>query len=61
MDSKLLPKKESAAELLQRLDEGLVPDDELKELVKIQLEKRLQWGYKQTYEEQVAFHLDFIN
>ncbi|PIA64720.1 hypothetical protein AQUCO_00100292v1 [Aquilegia coerulea] len=54
-------KKESVVELLERLDGGLVPDDELKELVKIQLEKRLQWGYKPTYEEQVDFHLEFIN
>ncbi|KAF9613036.1 hypothetical protein IFM89_005470 [Coptis chinensis] len=47
--------------LLDRLDRGLVSNEELRELVTIQLDKRLKWGYKPTNEEQLAFHLEFIN
>ncbi|KAF9613039.1 hypothetical protein IFM89_005473 [Coptis chinensis] len=60
MDSEQ-PKKESVLKLLDRLDRGLVSNEELRELVTIQLDKRLKWGYKPTNEEQLAFHLEFIN
>ncbi|KAF5194892.1 (S)-coclaurine N-methyltransferase [Thalictrum thalictroides] len=45
---------EGKQELLKKLELGLVPDDEIIKLIRIELEKRLQWGYKSTYEEQIA-------
>nr|C3SBU4.1 RecName: Full=Probable (S)-tetrahydroprotoberberine N-methyltransferase 2; Short=PbTNMT2 [Papaver bracteatum]ACO90236.1 putative N-methyltransferase [Papaver bracteatum]ANY58199.1 TNMT2 [synthetic construct] len=54
-------KKESAEETLGRLLRGEINDEELKKLIKYQLEKRLQWGYKSSHQEQLSFNLDFIN
>nr|Q5C9L6.1 RecName: Full=(S)-coclaurine N-methyltransferase; Short=TfCNMT [Thalictrum flavum subsp. glaucum]AAU20766.1 (S)-coclaurine N-methyltransferase [Thalictrum flavum subsp. glaucum]ANY58203.1 CNMT [synthetic construct] len=48
------PKKAIIVELLKKLELGLVPDDEIKKLIRIQLGRRLQWGCKSTYEEQIA-------
>ncbi|KAI3948689.1 hypothetical protein MKW92_014347 [Papaver armeniacum] len=53
-------KKESAEETLGRLLKGEINDEELKKLIKFQFEKRLQWGYKSSYQEQLSFKLDFI-
>ncbi|KAI3862136.1 hypothetical protein MKW92_020616 [Papaver armeniacum] len=53
-------KKESAKETLRRLLKGEIKDEELKKLIKFQFEKRLQWGYKSSHQEQLSFNLDFI-
>ncbi|KAI3926716.1 hypothetical protein MKW92_045440 [Papaver armeniacum] len=53
-------KKESAGETLGRLLKGEIKDEELKKLIKFQFEKRLQWGYKSSHQEQLSFNLDFI-
>lgn len=52
--------KESATETLGRLLKGEIKDEELKKLIKFQFEKRLQWGYKSSYQEQLYFNLEFI-
>ncbi|XP_058085028.1 (S)-coclaurine N-methyltransferase-like isoform X2 [Magnolia sinica] len=51
-------KKAAVEELLKRLEEGRVSDEELRRLIRIQLERRLKWGYKPTYEQQLAQVLD---
>ncbi|XP_068635167.1 (S)-coclaurine N-methyltransferase-like [Aristolochia californica] len=48
------PKNPVKLELLKRLEEGSVPDDELRRLMRIEIERRLQWCQKPTYEEQAA-------
>ncbi|KAI3971100.1 hypothetical protein MKW92_018485, partial [Papaver armeniacum] len=53
-------KKESAEATLGRLLRGEIKDEELKKLIKFQFEKRLQWGYKSSHQEQLSFNLDFI-
>ncbi|KAI3940849.1 hypothetical protein MKW92_001498 [Papaver armeniacum] len=52
--------KESKEEILGRLLKGEIKDEELKKLIKFQFEKRLQWGYKSSHQEQLSFNLDFI-
>ncbi|KAI3867335.1 hypothetical protein MKW98_001769 [Papaver atlanticum] len=53
-------KKESTEETLGRLLKGEIKDEELKKLIKFQFEKRLQWGYKSSHQEQLSFNLEFI-
>ncbi|KAL6011443.1 hypothetical protein ACLOJK_001891 [Asimina triloba] len=53
--------KAGIEDLRKKLEQGLVPDAELKKLIRIQLGKRLQWGYKPTYEEQLAQVLELAN
>ncbi|KAL5974750.1 hypothetical protein ACLOJK_031421 [Asimina triloba] len=53
--------KAGIVDLRKKLEQGLVPDAELKKLIRIQLGKRLQWGYKPTYEEQLAQVLELAN
>nr|ACO90253.1 putative N-methyltransferase [Thalictrum flavum] len=48
-------------ELFKKLELGLIPNDEVKKLMRIQLARRLQWGYKSTYEEQIAQVLDLTH
>nr|ANY58196.1 putative N-methyltransferase [synthetic construct] len=60
MESKQIKKIGSAMEILERLDKGLIPDEELRELVKIQWGRRLKWGYKSTHVQQLEFNLDFV-
>ncbi|KAF9616965.1 hypothetical protein IFM89_033035 [Coptis chinensis] len=48
------PKKAAIVELLKKLELGLVPYDDIKHLIRSELARRLQWGYKPTYEEQTA-------
>ncbi|KAI3919445.1 hypothetical protein MKW98_030156 [Papaver atlanticum] len=53
-------KKVLAGETLGRLLKGEIKVEELKKLVKIQLDKRLQWGYKSSHQEQLSFNFNFI-
>ncbi|KAL5981924.1 hypothetical protein ACLOJK_015991 [Asimina triloba] len=53
--------KAGIEDLRKKLEQGLVPDAELKKLISIQLGKRLQWGYKPSYEEQLAQVLELAN
>nr|WIL17153.1 (RS)-norlaudansoline N-methyltransferase [Aristolochia debilis] len=39
-------------ELLKRLEKGSIPDEEIRRLMRVELQRRLQWGYKPTYEQQ---------
>ncbi|XP_058085960.1 (S)-coclaurine N-methyltransferase-like [Magnolia sinica] len=55
------PKKAAVEELLKRLDEGRVPDEELRRLMRFEIGRRLQWGYKPTHEEQVAQVLELTH
>ncbi|KAF5175832.1 (S)-coclaurine N-methyltransferase, partial [Thalictrum thalictroides] len=52
---------EGKQELLKKLELGLVPDDEIIKLIRIELARRLQWGYKSTYEEQIAHLLNLTH
>ncbi|KAK9131289.1 hypothetical protein Sjap_011776 [Stephania japonica] len=52
-------KKEEVAELLKRVDLGQLPDDEIRWLIRLQLDRRIRWGYKTTYEPQLANVLNF--
>ncbi|XP_058093287.1 pavine N-methyltransferase-like [Magnolia sinica] len=54
------PKSAAAEELLKRLENGLVPDEEFRRLVRVEVARRLKWGYKPTYEEQLAQVLDLV-
>ncbi|KAL5981931.1 hypothetical protein ACLOJK_015998 [Asimina triloba] len=54
-------RKAGIEDLRKKLEQGLVPDAELKKLIRIQLGKRLQWGYKPTYEERLAQVLELAN
>ncbi|KAF9622550.1 hypothetical protein IFM89_032115 [Coptis chinensis] len=60
MDSKHLNNKASTMQILDRLDKGLIPDEELRKLVLIQFKRRLQLGYKPTYAQQLEFNLNII-
>ncbi|KAL5976298.1 hypothetical protein ACLOJK_020628 [Asimina triloba] len=53
--------KAGIEDLRKKLEQGLVPDAELKKLISIQLGKRLQSGYKPSYEEQLAQVLELAN
>ncbi|KAK9081557.1 hypothetical protein Syun_030881 [Stephania yunnanensis] len=53
--------KSKVAELLERPELGLVPDEEIRRLAKARLEKRLKWGYKPTHEEQLSNLLQFVH
>ncbi|XP_026422450.1 (S)-coclaurine N-methyltransferase-like isoform X2 [Papaver somniferum] len=48
-------------ELLQNMELGLIPDQEIRERIRIELEKRLRWGYKETHEEQLSQLLDLVH
>ncbi|KAK9131280.1 hypothetical protein Sjap_011767 [Stephania japonica] len=47
-------KKEDVGELMKSLELGRVPDDEIRRLIRIQLDKRLRWGYSRSFEQQTA-------
>ncbi|KAJ8649901.1 hypothetical protein MRB53_002924 [Persea americana] len=53
------PKKASVVELQRRLDEGRIQDEELRQLMRAEIARRLQWGYKPTYDQQLAQLLSF--
>ncbi|KAF9616968.1 hypothetical protein IFM89_033038 [Coptis chinensis] len=55
------PKKAATRELLKKLELGLLPYDDIKQLIRIELAKRLQCGYKSTCEEQVAEVLKLVH
>ncbi|RZC68171.1 hypothetical protein C5167_031428 [Papaver somniferum] len=48
-------------ELLRNMELGLIPDQEIRQRIRIELEKRLQWGYKETHEEQLSQLLDLVH
>ncbi|KAF5197163.1 (S)-coclaurine N-methyltransferase, partial [Thalictrum thalictroides] len=52
---------EGKQELLKKLELGLIPDDEIIKLIRIELARRLQWGSKSTYEEQIAHLLNLTH
>nr|ANY58191.1 putative N-methyltransferase [synthetic construct] len=45
---------------LERLGKREVSDEELKKQIRIIWEKRLQWGYRSTHEDQLKSNLDFV-
>nr|5KN4_A Chain A, Pavine N-methyltransferase [Thalictrum flavum subsp. glaucum]5KN4_B Chain B, Pavine N-methyltransferase [Thalictrum flavum subsp. glaucum]5KOC_A Chain A, Pavine N-methyltransferase [Thalictrum flavum subsp. glaucum]5KOC_B Chain B, Pavine N-methyltransferase [Thalictrum flavum subsp. glaucum]5KOK_A Chain A, Pavine N-methyltransferase [Thalictrum flavum subsp. glaucum]5KOK_B Chain B, Pavine N-methyltransferase [Thalictrum flavum subsp. glaucum]5KPG_A Chain A, Pavine N-methyltransfer len=47
-------KKEAVANLIKRIEHGEVSDEEIRGMMKIQVQKRLKWGYKPTHEQQLA-------
>ncbi|RZC93510.1 hypothetical protein C5167_007324 [Papaver somniferum] len=53
-------KKSSGAKILERLVKGEIGDEELKELIRVRFEKRLQCGYKPTPQDQLASEMAFI-
>uniref|UniRef100_UPI004040CB63 Tetrahydroprotoberberine N-methyltransferase n=1 Tax=Glaucium flavum TaxID=56853 RepID=UPI004040CB63 len=53
-------KKESIGEIMGKLMQGEIGDEELSKRIKEIFGKRLQWGYKPTHQQQLAFNLDFI-
>ncbi|RZC81522.1 hypothetical protein C5167_044105 [Papaver somniferum] len=53
-------KKSSGEKILERLAKGEIGDEELKKLIRIRLEKILEWGYKPTLQDQLTSNLDFI-
>eukprot|EP00268_Persea_americana_P004833 TRINITY_DN1156_c3_g1_i1.p1 TRINITY_DN1156_c3_g1~~TRINITY_DN1156_c3_g1_i1.p1 ORF type:complete len:360 (+),score=66.28 TRINITY_DN1156_c3_g1_i1:267-1346(+) len=60
-DSSKQTRKAKVVELLKRLEEGLVPDEEIRRLMRIHLGKRLQWGYKPTYQQQLQQNLNLVH
>ncbi|KAK9081599.1 hypothetical protein Syun_031687 [Stephania yunnanensis] len=59
--SKKKDKKEEVVELLRRLELGEVSDDQIRRLIKVELDRRIQWGYKSTYEQQTADVVNFAH
>lgn len=53
--------EEKMEELLKNMELGLVPDTEIRNLIRIQLEKRLNWCYKPTHEQQLAQLLNLVH
>ncbi|KAK9101424.1 hypothetical protein Scep_024854 [Stephania cephalantha] len=47
-------KEEESGELIKLLELGQVPDDKIRRLIRVELDKRLRWGYSRTYEQQTA-------
>ncbi|KAK9131276.1 hypothetical protein Sjap_011763 [Stephania japonica] len=47
-------KKEELGELIKRLELGQVPDDEIRRLIRVELDERLRWGYSRSFEQQTA-------
>ncbi|KAK9131281.1 hypothetical protein Sjap_011768 [Stephania japonica] len=54
-------KKEDVGELMKSLELGRVPDDEIRRLIRIQLDKRLRWGYSRSFEQQTADVVNFAH
>ncbi|KAK9131175.1 hypothetical protein Sjap_011662 [Stephania japonica] len=54
-------KRAEVTELLRKLGLGLIPDEELRSLIRVQVERRLQWGYKPTFEQQFAQLVQFAH
>ncbi|KAI3955869.1 hypothetical protein MKW98_006229 [Papaver atlanticum] len=48
-------------ELVENMELGLISDDQIREHIRIQLGKRLIWGYKSTHEEQLSQLLDLVH
>nr|AJD20224.1 coclaurine N-methyltransferase [Sinopodophyllum hexandrum] len=53
--------KTNKAELLRKLELGVVPDHEIKQLIRHELDRRLRWGYKSTHQQQLAQLVDFAH
>ncbi|KAK9081652.1 hypothetical protein Syun_031666 [Stephania yunnanensis] len=47
-------KEEESRQLIKRLELGRVPDDEIRRLIRVELDKRLRLGHSRTYEQQTA-------
>ncbi|KAK9101450.1 hypothetical protein Scep_024880 [Stephania cephalantha] len=48
-------------EVMRKLGLGLIPDEELRSLISVQVERRLRWGYKPTFEQQLAQLVQFAH
>ncbi|KAI3862748.1 hypothetical protein MKW92_043791 [Papaver armeniacum] len=46
-------------DLWTNMELGLIPDEEVRRLMKIEIEKRIEWGTKPTQQQQLAQLLDF--
>ncbi|KAI3956977.1 hypothetical protein MKX01_001011 [Papaver californicum] len=46
-------------DLWKNMELGLIPDEEIRRLMKIEIEKRIEWGSKPTQQQQLAQLLDF--
>ncbi|KAK9163858.1 hypothetical protein Syun_004760 [Stephania yunnanensis] len=53
--------EEEVVELMKKLELGQVPDDEIRRLIKVQLDRRIRLGYQRTYERQTADVLNFAH
>ncbi|KAK9163871.1 hypothetical protein Syun_004773 [Stephania yunnanensis] len=53
--------EEEVVELMKKLELGHVPDDEIRRLIKVQLDRRIRLGYQRTYEQQTADVLNFAH
>ncbi|KAK9097351.1 hypothetical protein Sjap_022848 [Stephania japonica] len=53
--------KEEVVVLMKKLELGQVPDDEIRRLIKVQLDRRIRLGYQRTYEQQTADVLNFVH
>ncbi|XXG42907.1 hypothetical protein AAC387_Pa01g3065 [Persea americana] len=60
-DSSTQTKKAEVVELLKRFEEESVADEEIRRLVRIQLARRLQWGYKPTHHQQLQQNLNLVH
>ncbi|KAF5178224.1 Pavine n-methyltransferase [Thalictrum thalictroides] len=53
-------KKEAVANLIKRIERGEVADENITSMMKIQVQKRLKWGYKPTHDQQLAQLVTFV-
>ncbi|KAK9081656.1 hypothetical protein Syun_031670 [Stephania yunnanensis] len=47
-------KEDHSGELMKRFELGKVPDDEIRRLIRVQLDKRIRWGDSRSFEQQIA-------
>ncbi|KAK9081460.1 hypothetical protein Syun_030784 [Stephania yunnanensis] len=47
-------KEDHLGELMKRFELGKVPDDEIRRLIRVQLDKRIRWGDSRSFEQQIA-------
>ncbi|OVA08389.1 Mycolic acid cyclopropane synthase [Macleaya cordata] len=57
----LMDKQAKKEELLKSMELGFVPDEEIRKLIRIELEKRLKWGYKPTHQQQLSQLLNLVH
>ncbi|KAI3875707.1 hypothetical protein MKW92_030929 [Papaver armeniacum] len=46
-------------DIWKNMELGLIPDEEIRRLMKIEIEKRIEWGSRPTQQQQLAQLLDF--